>query len=499
MEAGAAGRCVFQRQVVGGLQRSGAERAGRAGRDHQPERGAGRSAVPAGEGGGPRGARGAVPHRRALVGIAQSVSGSVGSVTTTRLAVSGTRLNLQSPRRRFLGARPLGQHPPRRHRGRGDGAILRGGAGKRAPAVSSGAGAGLLSAARHGRRRGSAETHGSLLPGIPDVDAEPLPRRRRIGPGCRAGGIAALRNAIEPDRPGSAARAIRTRHRDSDRKGAGGGDHSDRRIDDAAAARARSGCPRNCWSGGRISRPVGAAGGGGQRADRNRDGGLLSESDVSGSTGLQDSSLAKLDLRPSGFWSVGAQLAETLFDAGRRRAVVVGQQAAYDATVAAYRETVLTALQQVEDNLAALRILETEAAKVQQTDSIVRSRADDFDRAVPGRNHELSYGAHVASCGSERAANGGGVAGAAADGQRAIDRGARRRMECVAVAFRANAKRDEVKIQPAPLVRRKRAPAVSSSAGKNDSIAISDTVTSSGVPKTVVVLKSLRMPVSVVS
>jgi outer membrane protein TolC len=46
---------------------------------------------------------------------------------------------------------------------------------------------------------------------------------------------------------------------------------------------------------------------------------------------------------------------------------VVSQQAAYDATVAAYRETVLTALQQVEDNLAALRILEVEAAKAQQT------------------------------------------------------------------------------------------------------------------------------------
>ncbi len=43
------------------------------------------------------------------------------------------------------------------------------------------------------------------------------------------------------------------------------------------------------------------------------------------------------------------------------------QQAAYDATVAAYRETVLTALQQVEDNLAALRILEQEAAKINDT------------------------------------------------------------------------------------------------------------------------------------
>jgi outer membrane protein TolC len=47
--------------------------------------------------------------------------------------------------------------------------------------------------------------------------------------------------------------------------------------------------------------------------------------------------------------------------------VVAEQRAAYDATVAAYRETVLTAMQQVEDNLAALRILSGEADKVQQT------------------------------------------------------------------------------------------------------------------------------------
>jgi NodT family efflux transporter outer membrane factor (OMF) lipoprotein len=88
---------------------------------------------------------------------------------------------------------------------------------------------------------------------------------------------------------------------------------------------------------------------------------------ISGSTGVQDSTLARLISTPVGLWSLGGSLAQTLFDAGRRRAIVVGQQAAYDATVAAYRETVLTALQQVEDNLAALRILETEAAKVQDT------------------------------------------------------------------------------------------------------------------------------------
>ncbi len=88
---------------------------------------------------------------------------------------------------------------------------------------------------------------------------------------------------------------------------------------------------------------------------------------LTGGGGLQSSSLAKWFTWPSRFWSVGAQLAETLFDAGRRRSVVAEQQAAYDATVAAYRETVLTAMQQVEDNLAALRILAGEADKVQQT------------------------------------------------------------------------------------------------------------------------------------
>jgi NodT family efflux transporter outer membrane factor (OMF) lipoprotein len=88
---------------------------------------------------------------------------------------------------------------------------------------------------------------------------------------------------------------------------------------------------------------------------------------LTGSAGLESSSLAKWFTWPSRFWSVGPQLAETLFDGGRRRGVVVEERAAYDATVAGYRETVLTAMQQVEDNLAALRILASEADKVQQT------------------------------------------------------------------------------------------------------------------------------------
>ncbi|MCU1234121.1 MAG: transporter [Candidatus Solibacter sp.] len=88
---------------------------------------------------------------------------------------------------------------------------------------------------------------------------------------------------------------------------------------------------------------------------------------LSASAGFQASAVQQLISAPSRVWSVGAGLAQTLFDAGRRGAIVESERAAYDATVAAYRQTVLDALQQVEDNLAALRILETEAAKVQET------------------------------------------------------------------------------------------------------------------------------------
>jgi NodT family efflux transporter outer membrane factor (OMF) lipoprotein len=69
---------------------------------------------------------------------------------------------------------------------------------------------------------------------------------------------------------------------------------------------------------------------------------------------------------PSGFWAVGPALAETLFDAGRRRANSESARANYDAAVATYRQTSLTAFQEVEDNVAALRILENETQQQQQ-------------------------------------------------------------------------------------------------------------------------------------
>ena len=70
---------------------------------------------------------------------------------------------------------------------------------------------------------------------------------------------------------------------------------------------------------------------------------------------------------PSRLWSVGPALSQTLFDFGRRRAQVQETEAFYDSQVAAYRQTVLGAFQEVEDNLAALRILEAEAAQQQET------------------------------------------------------------------------------------------------------------------------------------
>jgi NodT family efflux transporter outer membrane factor (OMF) lipoprotein len=82
---------------------------------------------------------------------------------------------------------------------------------------------------------------------------------------------------------------------------------------------------------------------------------------LSASGDYESSNLARIFLSPNPLWSVGPALAETIFDGGLRRAQTAQARAAYNADVAAYRQTVLTAFQQVEDNLAALRILAQEA------------------------------------------------------------------------------------------------------------------------------------------
>jgi NodT family efflux transporter outer membrane factor (OMF) lipoprotein len=79
---------------------------------------------------------------------------------------------------------------------------------------------------------------------------------------------------------------------------------------------------------------------------------------------------------PSRLWSVGPEVAETLFDASKRRATLNQSLAAYDATVANYRQTVLTAFQQVEDSLAALRVLEHEAQAENQAVKAAQNSLD---------------------------------------------------------------------------------------------------------------------------
>lgn len=82
---------------------------------------------------------------------------------------------------------------------------------------------------------------------------------------------------------------------------------------------------------------------------------------LSAAGGYQSSSVADWFTVPSRFWAIGPAIAQVLFDGGLRRALTVQAIAAYDGAVAGYRQTVLTGFQEVEDSLAALRILELEA------------------------------------------------------------------------------------------------------------------------------------------
>jgi len=88
--------------------------------------------------------------------------------------------------------------------------------------------------------------------------------------------------------------------------------------------------------------------------------------------GYESSGLANWISLPNRLWSVGPALAETLFDGGLRAANTKQAIAAYDASVANYRNTVLTSFQEVEDNVAALRIYEQEAKK--QEEAVALSR-----------------------------------------------------------------------------------------------------------------------------
>jgi NodT family efflux transporter outer membrane factor (OMF) lipoprotein len=91
---------------------------------------------------------------------------------------------------------------------------------------------------------------------------------------------------------------------------------------------------------------------------------------LSGTGGFESSTWKHLFDGPSRVWSVGPSASETIFDAGLRRATVNQYVATYNANLASYRQTVLTAFQQVEDALATLRIL---TQQIQQQRQAVES------------------------------------------------------------------------------------------------------------------------------
>jgi NodT family efflux transporter outer membrane factor (OMF) lipoprotein len=100
---------------------------------------------------------------------------------------------------------------------------------------------------------------------------------------------------------------------------------------------------------------------------------------LSAAGGFESSAFTSWFTWPSRFYSIGAAGAETIFDAGLRRATVKQFRAQYDETVANYREAVLTAFQQVEDNLSTLRILSQE---IRLEDSAVESAQQTLDIAL---------------------------------------------------------------------------------------------------------------------
>jgi NodT family efflux transporter outer membrane factor (OMF) lipoprotein len=122
---------------------------------------------------------------------------------------------------------------------------------------------------------------------------------------------------------------------------------------------------------------------------------------LSGAAGYEGSPLDSLISAPFKFWTLGAQAADTILDWGQRHDLVQSARAAYESSAANYRQTVLTALQQVEDNLAGLRILkeestveETAVAEAAQASQIARNEYNagtvDFTTVAAAQVTELA-------------------------------------------------------------------------------------------------------------
>jgi NodT family efflux transporter outer membrane factor (OMF) lipoprotein len=92
--------------------------------------------------------------------------------------------------------------------------------------------------------------------------------------------------------------------------------------------------------------------------------------------GLESGGFAQWASAPSRFWAVGMPLVGTLFDGGLRRQKLNGAKAMYDSAVADYRQVVLTSFQEVEDNLAALRVLAEESGAQKSAVSAAQHELD---------------------------------------------------------------------------------------------------------------------------
>jgi NodT family efflux transporter outer membrane factor (OMF) lipoprotein len=112
---------------------------------------------------------------------------------------------------------------------------------------------------------------------------------------------------------------------------------------------------------------------------------------LSASAGLEATSLQNLFKWGARAWSAGPTVSQTLFDFGRRTATVQNVEATYDSTVAAYRQTVLSAFQEVEDDLAALRYLAEEQAQEAETVAAAQQSLElELDRYKAGTDSYLN-------------------------------------------------------------------------------------------------------------
>ena len=131
---------------------------------------------------------------------------------------------------------------------------------------------------------------------------------------------------------------------------------------------------------------------------------------------------------PSAFWSLGAQATELLFDAGQRHALTSQARHDYEAQAADYRNTVFLAFEDVEDNLAQLRILDQETEVEQRAVAAAAALLRSLQPALQGRRDGVSGSADGRSRAAEQPADADRPSDAAVRGFSAADPRAGRRM-----------------------------------------------------------------------